>query len=663
MAAFGSFSKPLGRLGQETFLKTLTATPSRTPSGRQPEAHGHHYRHPADQPPPGWYRGRGGQSVAVTTDERVIQVGGSLYLRSAQLEDSGRYTCVVNNSVGSERASTSLLVTKQLSAYMSPQVQVVDVGKTALFNCTTDGHPKQSVVWLKDAQLLTPSSRVRLLASETLKIVHVERSDRGMYQCVVSNAEETAQGTAQLKLGDAAPVLLRTFANATLAPGSAWSAQCEASGSPAPAVSWALDGAPLESSPGGERVAVSNRVTADGVLSYLNVSALAPEHGGRYACSATNAVGSVTHQAYLYVLGPPYIKPMQDRRVVAGTTVTFNCYVTGYPISSIYWEKDGRPLTDTHRQTLFPNGTLLINDVRKMDDEGGYVCVARNPDGDTARRKLNVQVMEAPEIDPIMVKPNLQRGMRIHLTCIISKGDFPVAIHWLKDGKAVPHGQSITEKTIDDYSSTLSFNGLVVKHSGNYTCQASNAAAVTNYTVSVVVNVPPTWRHEPNDTEVVLGSSLMVDCAADGSPLPSILWRKESPVPRSPFQNIQRAENFKVLENGSLWIQHVLLEDKGYYVCEASSGIGLGLSKGIYITVHVPARFSSEFRNVTAKKDSTAILDCVAEGDKPLKVQWIQANRLVQPNHVKLDIKEEHLDFGLRSKMTIKHVQRDDTAT
>lgn len=36
---------------------------------------------------------------------------------------------------------------------------------------------------------------------QTLKIDHVERSDRGMYQCVVSNADETAQGTAQLKLG------------------------------------------------------------------------------------------------------------------------------------------------------------------------------------------------------------------------------------------------------------------------------------------------------------------------------------------------------------------------------------------------------------------------------------------------------------------------------
>ncbi|XP_049775018.1 Down syndrome cell adhesion molecule-like protein 1 homolog isoform X1 [Schistocerca cancellata] len=353
---------------------------------------------------------------------------------------------------------------------------------------------------------------------------------------------------------------------------------------------------------------------------------------------------------------------MQDERVVAGTTVTFNCYVTGYPISSIYWEKDGRPLIDTHRQTVFSNGTLLIRDIRKVDDEGGYVCVASNPDGDTARRKMNVQVMEAPEIDPILVKSNLQRGMRIHLTCIISKGDFPVSIRWLKDGKAIPHGQGITEKTIDDYSSTLSFNGLAVNHSGNYTCQASNAAAITNYTVPIIVNVPPSWQTEPNDTEVVLGSSLMVDCAADGSPMPRIQWKKESPIPVSPFQDIHRTENFKVLENGSLWIQDVLLEDKGYYVCEANSGIGVTLNKGIYITVHVPARFSTAFHNVTARKGSTAILDCVADGDKPLEIKWHHANRLLRPDHVKMDVKEEKLDFGLRSKLTIKHVHRDDSA-
>lgn len=46
---------------------------------------------------------------------------------------------------------------------------------------------------------------------------------------------------------------------------------------------------------------------------------------------------------------------------------------------------------------VFANGTLQIKDVRKHEDEGGYVCIATNPDGHTARRKLNVQVMGMSE--------------------------------------------------------------------------------------------------------------------------------------------------------------------------------------------------------------------------------------------------------------------------
>ncbi|XP_049855344.1 Down syndrome cell adhesion molecule-like protein Dscam2 [Schistocerca gregaria] len=464
-------------------------------------------------------------------------------------------------------------------------------------------------------------------------------------------------------MADAAPVLLRTIANATLAPGSAWSAQCEASGSPAPVVSWALDGAPLESSPGGERVAVSNRVTADGVLSYLNVSALAPEHGGRYTCTASNAVGSVTHQAYLHILGPPFIKPMQDKTVTAGTDAIFNCYVTGHPISSIHWEKDGRPLNETERRTLFSNGTLSIKDVDKSEDSGVYVCIARNPSGRSARRKVKVQVLEAPEIDPILIKPKLQRGMRIHLTCIVSKGDSPVSIVWLKDGSNISQGQGITEKTIDDFSSTLSFSSLTVKHTGNYTCRATNAVAVANYTVPVVVNVPPSWKVEPSDTEAVLGSSLRVDCAADGSPVPQITWRKQSLVGEHPLQELPKTENYRIFENGSMWIQNVIQENKGYYICEAINGVGNNLSKTIHIVVHVPARISRTFQNVTVKKGETAILDCVVEGDKPIKINWLLGNHSSVLNfHSKVDITEETMDFKIHSKMTLKNALRSDSS-
>lgn len=59
---------------------------------------------------------RSGQSAAVVTSPsspRVRQVQGSLVLQAVTLADTGLYTCVVNNSVGTERVSTSLVVSGQ----------------------------------------------------------------------------------------------------------------------------------------------------------------------------------------------------------------------------------------------------------------------------------------------------------------------------------------------------------------------------------------------------------------------------------------------------------------------------------------------------------------------------------------------------------------------
>ena len=91
-------------------------------------------------------------------------------------------------------------------------------------------------------------------------------------------------------------------------------------------------------------------------------------------------------------------------------------------------------------------------------------------------------------IDPFTIKQKLQRGMRMHLTCVVSKGDFPVIIRWLKDGELIHSNLSIAERALDEYSSTLIFSSLTTSHTGNYTCEASNSAAVTTYTSPIVVH-------------------------------------------------------------------------------------------------------------------------------------------------------------------------------
>ena len=60
-----------------------------------------------------------------------------------------RYVCVVSSSVGSERAHTSVEVWAPLTAHITPQVQTVDVGGRASFNCSPEGFPQDSITWFK----------------------------------------------------------------------------------------------------------------------------------------------------------------------------------------------------------------------------------------------------------------------------------------------------------------------------------------------------------------------------------------------------------------------------------------------------------------------------------------------------------------------------------
>lgn len=63
-----------------------------------------------------WYKFLEGttKKQAVTLDDRIKQVSGTLIIREAKVDDSGKYLCVVNNSVGGESVETVLTVTGKL---------------------------------------------------------------------------------------------------------------------------------------------------------------------------------------------------------------------------------------------------------------------------------------------------------------------------------------------------------------------------------------------------------------------------------------------------------------------------------------------------------------------------------------------------------------------
>lgn len=53
---------------------------------------------------------------------------------------------------------------------------------------------------------------------------------------------------------------------------------------------------------------------------------------------------------------------------------------------------DNTKLPLNHRQKLFPNGTLVINELNEISDRGQYSCQAKNLDGQLAKSDVHITI-------------------------------------------------------------------------------------------------------------------------------------------------------------------------------------------------------------------------------------------------------------------------------
>ncbi|XP_021929580.1 Down syndrome cell adhesion molecule-like protein Dscam2 isoform X6 [Zootermopsis nevadensis] len=607
-----------------------------------------------------WYKFIDGtmRKQAVTLDDRVKQVSGTLIIKEARVDDSGKYLCVVNNSVGGESVETVLTVTAPLAANIEPTTQTVDFGRPAVFTCNFEGNPIKTISWLKDGKSLSHEESV-------LRIESVKKEDKGMYQCFIRNDQENAQASAELKLGGRfePPQIRQAFKEETLQPGPSVFLKCIASGNPTPEITWELDGKKLSNS---DRLQVGQYVTVNGdVVSHLNISSIHTNDGGLYKCIASSKVGSVEHAAKLNVYGLPFIRPMEKKAIVAGEMLIVTCPVAGYPIDTIVWERDGRVLPINRKQKVFPNGTLIIENVERLSDQATYTCVARNAQGYSARGTLEVQVMVLPQILAFSFgnEPANAGDMTV-VQCAVIKGDSPITISWFFNGvEFTPGYQGVLIGKMSQRISTLSIEAVRARHSGNYTCRASNAAGKTDHTAHLNVNVPPRWILEPTDKAFAQGSDAKVECKADGFPRPQVTWKRAAGETPGDYKDLKpNNPNIKV-EDGTLTINNIQKTNEGYYLCEAVNGIGSGLSAVILISVQAPPHFEIKLRNQTSRRGEPTVLQCEARGEKPIGIRWNMNNKRLDPKtDTRYTMREEILPNGVLSDLSIKQTERTDSA-
>ncbi|XP_026295720.1 Down syndrome cell adhesion molecule isoform X40 [Apis mellifera] len=607
-----------------------------------------------------WYKFIEGSSrrQPVQLNERVRQVSGTLIIREARVEDSGKYLCIVNNSVGGESVETVLTVTAPLGAEIEPSTQTIDFGRPATFTCNVRGNPIKTVSWLKDGKPLG-------LEEAVLRIESVKKEDKGMYQCFVRNDQESAQATAELKLGGRfePPQIRQAFAEETLQPGPSMFLKCVASGNPTPEITWELDGKRLSNT---ERLQVGQYVTVNGdVVSHLNISSTHTNDGGLYKCIAASKVGSAEHSARLNVYGLPFIRHMDKKAIVAGETLRVTCPVAGYPIESIVWERDTRVLPINRKQKVFPNGTLIIENVERMSDQATYTCVARNAQGYSARGTLEVQVMVSPQIAPISFGDEpVNAGDLVSVQCVVTKGDSPLEIAWTFDNQPIRSDRmDVIVSNSGKRVKQLTIESVAARHAGEYTCVASNAAGSTSHSAKLDVNVPPRWILEPTDKAFAQGSDARVECKADGFPKPQVTWKKAAGDTPGDYTDLKLSNPDISVEDGTLSINNIQKTNEGYYLCEAVNGIGAGLSAVIFISVQAPPHFEIKLKNQTARRGEPAVLQCEAQGEKPIGILWNMNNKRLDPkSDSRYTIREEILANGVLSDLSIKRTERSDSA-
>ncbi|XP_061703813.1 cell adhesion molecule Dscam2 isoform X16 [Cydia pomonella] len=608
-----------------------------------------------------WYKFIDGttRKQPVTLNDRVKQVSGTLIIKEAKVEDSGKYLCVVNNSVGGESVETVLTVTAPLKTTVEPATQTVDFGRPAVFTCKYEGNPVKTITWLKDGKDMKHHDPL-------LRIESVKKEDKGMYQCFIRNDQESAGASAELKLGGRfePPQIRKNFQEQTLRSGPSLRLQCVASGNPTPDIAWLLDGEKLSS---GERLQIGQFVTADGnVESHLNISSVHTNDGGLYSCIASSKVGSASHSARVNVYGLPYVRPMKKRPVVAGDTLVAHCPVAGYPIDSIVWERDGRVLPINRKQKVFPNGTLVIENVERNSDQATYTCVAKNSQGYSARGSLELQVMVPPLIVPFSFgEVPINPGDAVLVHCLASKGDLPLEISWTFSSETIESSlhRDITTTQLSPRVSVLTITSVSANHQGNYTCIVQNAAGRAEHVATLVVNVPPRWILEPTDKAFAQGSDAKVECKADGFPKPQVTWKRAEGDTPGDYKDLKPNNPNVKVEDGALSIANIQKTNEGYYLCEAVNGIGSGLSAVILISVQAPPQFEIKMRNQTARRSEPAVLQCQAKGEKPIGIIWNMNNKRLEPkSDPRYTIREEILPGGVVSDLSIRRTERSDSA-
>ncbi|XP_021389851.2 protein sidekick-2 [Lonchura striata] len=490
-------------------------------------------------------------------------------------------------------------------------------GNRLVLTCMAEGSWPLEFKWLHNSQELTKFS-----LEYRYMITSLDRTHAGFYRCIVRNR----MGALLQRQTEVQVAYMGSFedseAQQSVSHGEAAVIRAPRIASfPQPQVTWFRDG---------RKISPSSRVAITLENTLVILSTVAPDAGRYYvqAVNDKNGDNKTSQPITLTVanvggpadpIAPTIIVPPKNTSVVAGTSeVTMECVANARPLIKLHiiWKKDGAPvssgISDYSRRLTILHPTLR--------DSGFYECEA-------VLRSSSVPAVTAGAFLAVLEPPQFVREPERHITAEMekvvaipcqAKGVPPPEMAWYKDAALLQLEKLSRFQLLEDGS--LQISGLLPDDTGMFQCFARNAAGeVQTTTYLAVTSIAPNITRGPQDSTVIDGMSVVLNCETSGAPRPAITWQKGERVLASGSVQLPR---FTLLESGSLLLSPAHLPDAGTYTCLATNSRGVDEASADLV-VWARTRITDPPQDQSVIKGTKAVMSCGVTHDPSVDVRYV----------------------------------------
>ncbi|NXR83966.1 SDK2 protein, partial [Pycnonotus jocosus] len=512
------------------------------------------------------------------------------------------------------------LSTDDVSPYFKTEPvrsQVHLEGNRLVLTCMAEGSWPLEFKWLHNSRELTKFS-----LEYRYMITSLDRTHAGFYRCIVRNR----MGALLQRQTEVQVAYMGSFEDSetqqSVSHGEAAVIRAPRIASfPQPQVTWFRDG---------RKISPSSRIAITLENTLVILSTVAPDAGRYYvqAVNDKNGDNKTSQPITLTVdnvggpadpIAPTIIVPPRNTSVVAGTSeVTMECVANARPLIKLHiiWKKDGVPvssgISDYSRRLTILHPTL--------SDSGFYECEA-------VLRSSSVPAVSAGAYLSVLEPPQFVREPERHITAEMekvvaipcqAKGVPPPEMAWYKDAALLQLEKLSRFQLLEDGS--LQISGLLPDDTGMFQCFARNAAGeVQTTTYLAVTSIAPNITRGPQDSTVIDGMAVILNCETSGAPRPAITWQKGERVLASGSVQLPR---FTLLESGSLLVSPAHLPDAGTYTCLATNSRGVDEASADLV-VWARTRITDPPQDQSVIKGTKAVMSCGVTHDPSVDVRYV----------------------------------------